>query len=117
MGRPACLMVEFADLTDGPPRWRSRRTVSGAAGRSNRVGPGEKADGQPPISGWATFSGRNLAAMTAFLSTTISLRHLVGSIRRGDIALPELQRPLVSSNAKVRAVCTGRVQTQEQARA
>jgi hypothetical protein len=40
--------------------------------------------------------------MTVFRSTAFNLRHLVDNISRGDIALPELQRPFVWSNAKVR---------------
>lgn len=37
-----------------------------------------------------------------FRSTSFTLRHLVDNISRGDIALPELQRPFVWSNTKVR---------------
>jgi hypothetical protein len=37
-----------------------------------------------------------------FRSTSFTLRHLVDNINRGDIALPELQRPFVWSNSKVR---------------
>lgn len=39
---------------------------------------------------------------TVFRSTQFSLRHLVDNIQRGDVALPELQRPFVWSNSKVR---------------
>lgn len=39
---------------------------------------------------------------TVFRTTTFNLRHLADNIRRGDIALPELQRPFVWSNSKVR---------------
>ncbi|WP_432945770.1 GmrSD restriction endonuclease domain-containing protein [Kribbella sp. CA-253562] len=41
-------------------------------------------------------------ARTLFRSTSFTLRHLVDNINRGDIALPELQRPFVWSNSKVR---------------
>ncbi|HRZ58886.1 MAG TPA: DUF262 domain-containing protein, partial [Candidatus Paceibacterota bacterium] len=41
-------------------------------------------------------------AKTVFRSTSFTLRHLVDSINRGDVALPELQRPFVWSNSKVR---------------
>ncbi|MCV7191271.1 GmrSD restriction endonuclease domain-containing protein [Mycolicibacterium brumae] len=41
-------------------------------------------------------------AKTVFRSTSFTLRHLVDNIDRGDVALPELQRPFVWSNAKVR---------------
>lgn len=41
-------------------------------------------------------------AGTLFRSTQFTLRHLVDNISRGDIALPELQRPFVWSNSKVR---------------
>jgi hypothetical protein len=40
-------------------------------------------------------------AKTVFRSTSFTLRHLVDNIR-GDVALPELQRPFVWSNSKVR---------------
>ena len=40
--------------------------------------------------------------MTVFRSTSFTLRHLVDNISRGDVALPERQRPFVWSNAKVR---------------
>ena len=39
---------------------------------------------------------------TVFRTTTFTLRHLADNIKRGDIALPELQRPFVWSNSKVR---------------
>lgn len=39
---------------------------------------------------------------TLFRSTSFTLRHLVDNLDRGDIALPELQRPFVWSNTKVR---------------
>jgi hypothetical protein len=39
---------------------------------------------------------------TVFRSTSFNLRHLVDNISRGDVALPELQRPFVWSNSKVR---------------
>lgn len=39
---------------------------------------------------------------TVFRSTQFTLRHLVDNIDRGDVALPELQRPFVWSNSKVR---------------
>lgn len=39
---------------------------------------------------------------TVFRSTSFTLRHLVDNIDRGDVALPELQRPFVWSNSKVR---------------
>lgn len=39
---------------------------------------------------------------TVFRSTSFTLRHLVDNISHGDIALPELQRPFVWSNSKVR---------------
>ena len=41
-------------------------------------------------------------AKTVFRSTSFTLRHLADNIGRGDIALPELQRPFVWANAKVR---------------
>jgi hypothetical protein len=41
-------------------------------------------------------------AYTLFRSTSFTLRHLVDNVNRGDIALPELQRPFVWSNSKVR---------------
>lgn len=41
-------------------------------------------------------------ARTLFRSTSFTLRHLVDNIDRGDVALPELQRPFVWSNRKVR---------------
>lgn len=41
-------------------------------------------------------------AKTLFRSTSFTSRHLVDNIQRGDIALPELQRPFVWSNSKVR---------------
>lgn len=41
-------------------------------------------------------------AKTVFRSTSFTLRHLVDNIDRGDVALPELQRPFVWSNSKVR---------------
>lgn len=41
-------------------------------------------------------------AKTVFRSTSFTLRHLVDNIGRGDVALPELQRPFVWANAKVR---------------
>lgn len=41
-------------------------------------------------------------ARTVFRSTSFTLRHLVDNIDRGDVALPELQRPFVWSNSKVR---------------
>lgn len=41
-------------------------------------------------------------ARTVFRSTSFTLRHLVDTIDRGDLALPELQRPFVWSNSKVR---------------
>lgn len=41
-------------------------------------------------------------ARTVFRTTGFSLRHLVDNIDRGDVALPELQRPFVWSNSKVR---------------
>lgn len=41
-------------------------------------------------------------AITLFRSTNFSLRSLVDNISRGDIALPELQRPFVWANTKVR---------------
>lgn len=43
-----------------------------------------------------------VVARTLFRSTQFTLRHLVDNIDRGDIALPELQRPFVWSNSKVR---------------
>jgi len=43
-----------------------------------------------------------LLARTVFRSTSFTLRHLVDDIDRGDLALPELQRPFVWSNSKVR---------------
>src|SRR5437763_208477 len=39
---------------------------------------------------------------TLFRSTQFTLRHLVENIDRGDVALPELQRPFVWSNSKAR---------------
>lgn len=39
---------------------------------------------------------------TVFLTTRFDLDHLVKSIDRGDIALPELQRPFIWPNRKVR---------------
>lgn len=41
-------------------------------------------------------------AETVFRMTSFTLRHLVDNIKRGDIALPELQRPFVWSNSKAR---------------
>ena len=41
-------------------------------------------------------------AKTVFRSTSFTLRHLADNIGRGDVALPELQRPFVWANAKVR---------------
>ncbi|MDR7328343.1 GmrSD restriction endonuclease domain-containing protein [Corynebacterium guangdongense] len=41
-------------------------------------------------------------AKTLFRDTSFGLLHLVSSIERGDIALPELQRPFVWKNASVR---------------
>lgn len=41
-------------------------------------------------------------ANTIFRPTNFTLRNLVDNIARGDIALPELQRPFVWANAKVR---------------
>lgn len=41
-------------------------------------------------------------AKTVFRSTSFTLRHLADNIGRGDIALPELQRPFVWANSKVR---------------
>jgi hypothetical protein len=41
-------------------------------------------------------------ANTIFRPTNFSLRNLVDNIGRGDIALPELQRPFVWANSKVR---------------
>lgn len=41
-------------------------------------------------------------AGTLFRSTSFTLRHLVENVDRGDVALPELQRPFVWSNSKAR---------------
>lgn len=43
-----------------------------------------------------------MATYTIFRPTKFTLRNLVDDIGRGDIALPELQRPFVWANAKVR---------------
>ena len=47
------------------------------------------------------FGGTQMA-VTLFKDTTYNLQGLIENIRRGEIALPEIQRPFVWQTAKVR---------------